>query len=86
MRRLALDGVLPFRTLHGWGRKASRAYLFDACRDRWGEPDADRLGMLLSIPTLQVTSAGSVIWEVMVTRPVVQDGDGEMAVTMEDEK
>ena len=30
----------------GWGAKKCRAYSFDACVARWGDPDPDRLAML----------------------------------------
>ena len=40
LRRLALDGRLPFLTVKTSGRKPSRAYSFAACVERWGDPDS----------------------------------------------
>ena len=83
LRRLALDGKLPYRIVTGWGRKPSRAYSFDACVKRWGQPDPDRLCLLLKIELVQITGDGGTIWELLVTRPVVLDQAGDLATTME---
>ena len=83
LRRLALDGNLPYRIVTGWGRKPSRAYSFDACARRWGQPDPDRLCLLMTIELLQITGAGAATWELLVTRPVVLDQAGDLATTME---
>ena len=87
LRRLALDGAMPYRRIRGWGRKGSRAYLFDACCDRWGSPDPDRLALLQTVSLLQVSGKGGVIWELTTPMPVVLDQDGDLATTFEkDEK
>ena len=83
LRRLALDGNLPFRIVTGWGRKPSRAYSYDACVERWGAPDPDRLSLLLKIELVQITGDGAATWELLVTRPVVLDQAGDLATTME---
>ena len=80
LRRLALDGDLPFVTIRGWGRKPSRAYSFAHCVGRWGDPPADRLALLLRLQLTQITGSGGRTWEVMVIRPSVLTGDGELAV------
>ena len=82
LRRLALDGKLKHVSVTGWG-KASRAYSFEACRERWGEPDADRLCLLSRFDLFQVTGEGGAVWELYVKRPAVVDSDGKLAVSME---
>ena len=84
LRRLALDGKLPYRTLRNWGGKPSRAYDFDTCRERWGEPDADRLDLLLRLTSYQLGREDAVIWEILAPRPVVLDESGDLAFSMED--
>ena len=81
LRRLALDKKLPHVTVKGWGRKPCRAYSFDACAERWGEPDPDRLCLLATFHILQVTGAGGAVWELYVPRPTVLV-DGDLAVSM----
>ena len=85
LRRLALDSKLPHRTLKGWGRKPSRVFSFDACVERWGEPDPDRLCLLLTVTMFQVTSKGSATWELITARPHVVGDDGVLAVDMFDD-
>ena len=82
MRRLRLDGALPTRRVEGWGGKPFLAYSYEACCARWGEPDPDRLAALLNVQVLQITSAGSAVWEVIAPRPVVVDENGELAVNI----
>ena len=69
MRRLALDGVLPYRTVRGIGRPC-RGYLLDALHERW-EADPDRLGMLHIFDTLHVRSRGAVNCEIYAAPPRV---------------
>ena len=83
LRRLALDGALPFRTLAGTGWQPCRVFRFEDCAARW-EPDLDRLGLLLKVSLLQLGRGGAMRWEVYMPRPHVVDGDGELASGMED--
>ena len=83
LRRLALDGALPFRTVKGWGRKACRVYDFEACRARWGEPDPDALDLLLRLELIQIANRGGVRFELFTPRPVVVDHNGDLATSME---
>ena len=83
MRRLALDGKLAYRIVHGLGSKRSRAYDFAACVERWGEPDPDRLEGLLRISSLQVTAKGGAVFELLTPRPVVLDHAGDLSTDLE---
>ena len=83
LRRLALDGKLPYRIVTGWGRKPSRAYDYASCCKRWGQPDPDRLCLLMTIELLQITGDGAAAWELLVPRPVITDQAGDLATTME---
>ena len=83
LRRLAIDGQLPHRTLHGWG-KPTRVYFFDACVSRWGAPDDDRLSLLMTLTAYQMRSPGSTIWEILTVRPKVLDDDGDLAIQLEE--
>lgn len=82
LRRLALDGKLAHATIKGWGRKPCRCFAFDACVERWGSPDPDRLSLLLCLSLLQVTSEGAAVWELYVPRPRIAVGDDDLAVSM----
>ena len=86
MRRLRLDGKLATRRVEGWGGRPFRAYSFDDCRARWGEPDPDRLSVLLKVSVQQFTSDGGAIWELYAVRPMVVDEAGELAVNMENDE
>ena len=87
LRRLAIDGKLPYRTLVNWGGKPSRVYFFDACVSRWGAPDGDRLSMLLGMTAYQVRgSEGATIWEILTVVPSVLDHDGDLAIHLEESK
>ena len=81
MRRLALDGKLPYRTVRGLGPKPCRAYEWDACCSRWGEPDPDRVVLLLTITAYQMSSKGAAVFEILTPRPVVLDDDGRLATS-----
>ena len=85
LRRLALDGELPTRTVK-WASKPARAYLYTSLVERWGKPHPDRLGALLRLESFQVTSEGGAVWEILVLRPVVLDDAGDLAISMEDGK
>ena len=79
LRRLALDGKLAYRTIHGLGPKPMRGYLFDACVERWGEPDQDRLGFLVTVTSYQVGKDVGAVWEILMRRPHVLDEGGDLA-------
>ena len=79
LRRLAIDGKLPYRTLRGWG-KPTRVYFFDACVSRWGAPDEDRLSLLMTLTSYQIRSHGATIWEILTVRPHVLDNNDELAI------
>ena len=85
LRRLALDGRLRTRTLAGSGWKPCRVYDVDELSSRW-EADTDRLRLLLKVEIFQVLRTGGAVWQVYMPRPAVVDGDGELAVTMEDDE
>ena len=85
LRRLAIDGKLPHRTLRGWG-KPTRVYFFDACVERWGAPDDERLSMLMTVTAYQIRSPGATLWEIMTVRPTVLDDDGDLAIHLEESK
>ena len=81
-RRLALDGKLPFRVVRtGWGAKKCRAYSFDACVARWGDPDPDRLAMLEpgAQRVNQVDSRGGTAWKLYAPLPTIEAEDGGFA-------
>ena len=84
MRRLRLDGKLQTRRVEGWGSKPFLAYSFESCRARWGEPDANRLALLLKVEVLQIAGDGGAVWELIAPRPIVVDDAGNLAVTLED--
>lgn len=76
---------MPFRTLRGWGRRPCRVYSFDACIERWGEPDPDRLCLLLRIVLpVHARANDAACWELFTPRPLVVDEHGDLAVTMEE--
>ena len=78
LRRLAIDGALPYRRVARWGAgRPARAYLFEACVARWGEPDPDKLAGLVRIEINQLSSAGPALWELLALRPLVERGDGK---------
>ena len=79
LRQVALDGALPYRTVRNI-TTPGRAYMFDACVARWGEPDPDRLSLLLAIDVLQGTGRGAAVFTIYTPRPVVLDADGELAI------
>ena len=83
-RKLALDGKIPWRTVRGSGRRPTRGYLFDALVARWGEPDAERLALLVETTSYQMTSEGAALWHVLSAAPYVEDSTGELAVDMKD--
>ena len=85
LRRLAIDGKLPHRTLRGWGKPA-RVYFFDACVSRWGAPDDERLSMLMKLTSYQMRTPGATIWEILTVRPKVLDDDGDLAIQLEEKK
>lgn len=70
MRRLRLDGELRTRTVR-WGSKPFHAYEFESLRERWGEPDADRLDLSLTVKWTDATAA--VTWELIAVLPRVED-------------
>ena len=86
LRRLAIDGKLPYRTLRHWGGKPTRVYFFDACVSRWGAPDDERLSMLMTLTAYQVRSVGATIWEILTVLPTVIDDDGDLAIQLEEKK
>ena len=87
MRQLAIDGVLGFRLVEGFGRRPTRAYLWSDLVKRWGQPDADRLDLLLKIDVLQIgelcagSQPGTAVWTIYFPRPVVIDEAGNLATS-----
>ena len=82
LRQLALEGKLEHVTVKGWGRKPCRAYSFEACRKRWGDPDPDRQSLLLCLSLFQLTGRGAATWELYLPRPRIAVGDDDLAVSM----
>ena len=82
MRRLALDGKLPFRRVKLPGRSRWRAYSVDALIERWGKPDPDKLGKLIQIEIGYWTDKDGAIWRLYMPRPSIETEDGEPAFDM----
>ena len=84
--RLALDGRIPYLMVRSSGRKPCRSYSLAACAERWGEPDPDRLSLMLRLPLLQITGAGGAVFDLIMPRPVIETADGDLAISMERSK
>ena len=86
LRRLALDGRIPYLIVRTTGRKPTRAYSFAACVERWGDPDPDRLTLLLRLSLTQLSDGGAATFDLITTRPWVENADGGLATSMESNK
>ncbi len=74
MRRLRLDGKLRTRTVR-WGGKPFQAYEFESLRERWGDPDPDRLDMTVKVEWGDLTvprDVGGVKWVLHEVLPHVE--------------
>ena len=86
IRRLAVAGEIPSVVLRTSGRKACAAYSFDACVERWGAPDPDRIALMVHVPLMQTTGAGAAIFNLIMPRPMLETADGDLAISMESNK
>ena len=80
MRKLAIDGKLPFVRVHGIHPQPTRAYPMDALAARWGEPDPDRLAHLVALSLPQITPEGATVWQLHTVRPTVVGEDDELKI------
>ena len=83
LRHLALAGKLPFRFVKLPGRARWRAYSVASLIEILGEPDPDRLGLLLRVDLLQVAGGSGAHWILFMPRPSVETEDGNLAVDLE---
>ena len=80
LRRLALDGKLPYRIAHGLGGRPCRAYPWAWLVERYGAPDPDTVRLLtVAIECLQI-GEGVAVWELLIAHPSIRTVDGGLAV------
>ena len=80
MRDLAGSKRLDFRLLSGLSPRPMRAYLLEACIERWGEPDRDRLALLRESRIVQITSGGGIEWILYSPVLYVENAAGDLAI------
>ena len=86
IRRLAVTGEIPYVVLRTSGRKPCAAYSLEACAERWGAPDPDRIALMVHVPLMQTTGAGAAIFNLILPRPMLETADGDLAISMESNK
>ena len=80
MRRLAIDGKLPFRIVTNIGPKPTRCYDYDSLVERWGyPPDPDRMVNCQRLTAYNIGEKRGTIWTILTLRAHVYDQEGKLA-------
>ena len=87
MRRLAIDGKLPFRIVTNLGPKPTRCYDYEALVARWGDPpDPDRMVNCHRLTAYNIGDKDhGTIWTILALRVHVYDQAGNLAYDFDED-